>query len=1314
MRSGFLLLATVAVLLILITTQARADVRPVAVKVRFDGEPRPAAKGAPFRVTLEFVAAYDTEISNIRLEGIAQEACSFHPPSRLKLAKRQVLPVVFEVPSGVLSNKLTVQYEANGQFYSRVFDFSPEAYREATTPRPVRVVLGHPEALVSEPEDALLILADGPLPTQPQEDAFPGAQPEDVDVQQRGGWFIRFHGNFEYVRPSWCDANVRTVGVYNATVRLMDEDLIDREICATHTDVNGDFDMTCWWERPLCCDNWPDLYVKYELTNMHVAVQEANVFDFDYYWVTPTWHDYLQLDLNLGNFRPPVGEMQAAHILTNLSRAWDWVKDNEGYDTPAVDVQWPDGDTGAYYNGEIHIGRDREWLEDTHVHEWAHHWILNYGAMDAPWYCNGFCDGDSGSPNCYQTWNGVCGHCGWCMETDHDAWSEGWPNWLADVVTRTFTTPCSTRPQEDLDTCCQDGLLHDPWTTEGFLGALLRDIEDSGAPGVPAEDHPQYPGFVDSLALGTDEIFEVTDLDNPKTPLAFLSAFKARYPQHRENLWETAKNCGYEIDAESPGLATNLISPSHPIGSASNDPTVSFTWNRATDDASGVEGYGMRAATGGYEMPAAVQRIADVTSYTTNPLPPGTYYFSLRAKDRAGNWSSGYTGYGPFTILPWCGDGTCNGSEDACSCPVECWNRYCGDGCCNGSEDCRTCSVDCPAICGDWCCSATENDCDCPQDCAAACGDGCCNGSETACSCVQDCPPACGDGCCNGSETACDCPQDCASLSNDCNANTVPDECELVGNDCNINDVPDECELEGNDCNTNLTPDDCELIGDDCNANGVPDECDIAAGTSQDCNGNAIPDECENDCNCNNIDDSQDVSGHFAHVSPPLAIGTPSGSASYTISSPPQVVGAVVLNVSFFGRPSSLLVVKVNGIGVAGGAFSSGAGSCAPLTGVVGSSATDFNTAVAGGDAEVTLVILDAGFCGMPIATVRTTYDFSPSADCNANGTPDECDITAGTSNDANGNGLPDECEGACCSPISGSCTVLTDLQCAAADGVYEGDGTTCNPNPCFGACCLANDRCEERKEAACINTQAPSDCCEEHLDFGCTDAACEACVCSVDSLCCDEEWYDTCVDIALNPAICQPDCLPACTVPPAGEFHGPGTSCDPNPCVAEPTGACCLGDDSCEELTEEACINTPARSDCCEDHLEFGCSDRACEACVCGVDFLCCHEEWYYNCTDIAQDPGICGPLCLPGCFAPLAEFQGPGTDCNPNPCVPPPGDADGDGDVDLDDYTPVPSCLNGPGGTGVGCEIFDLDGNGAVDLRDVAVIQAAFTGSS
>jgi hypothetical protein len=83
------------------------------------------------------------------------------------------------------------------------------------------------------------------------------------------------------------------------------------------------------------------------------------------------------------------------------------------------------------------------------------------------------------------------------------------------------------------------------------------------------------------------------------------------------------------------------------------------------------------------------------------------------------------------------------------------------------------------------------------------------------------------------------------------------------------------------------------------------------------------------------------------------------------------------------------------------------------------------------------------------------------SDDCNLNGVPDECDIASGSSQDANQNGIPDECDppttGACCL-IDGSCGIQTASACNQANGTYQGDGSTCDPNPCppAGACCGA------------------------------------------------------------------------------------------------------------------------------------------------------------------------------------------------------------------------------------------------------------------
>jgi hypothetical protein len=58
--------------------------------------------------------------------------------------------------------------------------------------------------------------------------------------------------------------------------------------------------------------------------------------------------------------------------------------------------------------------------------------------------------------------------------------------------------------------------------------------------------------------------------------------------------------------------------------------------------------------------------------------------------------------------------------------------------------------------------------------------------------------------------------------------------------------------------------------------------------------------------------------------------------------------------------------------------------------------------------------------------------------------------------------------------------------------------------------------------------------------------------------------------------------------------------------------------------------------------------------------------------------------------------------------------GDVDVDGDVDLDDYPLWGDCMTGPHTEWLepGCQVFDFNGDGDVDLRDFAAFQRAFTG--
>lgn len=57
--------------------------------------------------------------------------------------------------------------------------------------------------------------------------------------------------------------------------------------------------------------------------------------------------------------------------------------------------------------------------------------------------------------------------------------------------------------------------------------------------------------------------------------------------------------------------------------------------------------------------------------------------------------------------------------------------------------------------------------------------------------------------------------------------------------------------------------------------------------------------------------------------------------------------------------------------------------------------------------------------------------------------------VYQGNSTDCEPNPCPPPPTGACCSPTTGACTTTTALACAASNGVYRGDNVPCTPNPC-------------------------------------------------------------------------------------------------------------------------------------------------------------------------------------------------------------------------------------------------------------------------
>ncbi len=597
----------------------QADVGP-PVQVHIMGEPRAAEPGVPFKGQLKIEAGESLRLEDLQFTGLGWRQVDLDVGPVLSIDKAGSEVIDFEVIPSDAGQPLELTFTVDGDRVTRHFDLSPAAIAFVRGPNPVEKM---PDEAGVPPLTEATAVKPGPAPS-----ADDAPTPQNADK----GRSIRVSGRFVYVRSDgW------TIGADGMTVRVYDNDGLfgSPQLASVATDAQGYYDVTFWWGDDVF-DPQPDIYVRFESANTRIQTESTAWLAGPYAWETGTIDDFAGTDLNFGTLRPSdINQYPAVHIQTILTRTWRWWL-GYGYDTPFVRANWPDGDEGAYYNGEIYFSTGEQWNENVASHEHGHHWVQTFALSPAPAYCNGVCD-DPGN----------CGHCIWCAETANVSFTEGFPDWMGDVIPGSFQASygraaLAIYDMENVSTC--DGFnWADPTMTEGFLGALVRDIGDA-----TNDDHTAFPE-TDELSTGYGPVIACVDQDHPTTATAFLSAFKARFPGYKEGLWATARNCNYETDVLAPPAVTGLYSPSHSTSGNSPDPTIDLAWTRAVDDASGVRGYAVMIA-GGIGLPSAVQNIGDVTGYTTASLAPGTYYFSIRTLDRSGKWSGTYAWNGPYVI----------------------------------------------------------------------------------------------------------------------------------------------------------------------------------------------------------------------------------------------------------------------------------------------------------------------------------------------------------------------------------------------------------------------------------------------------------------------------------------------------------------------------------------------------------------------------------------------------------------------------------------------------------------------------------------
>jgi len=495
---------------------------------------------------------------------------------------------------------------------------------------------------------------------------------------------VKATGRIVYTRPDG-----KVVGADRLRVQLRDQDVgVDFEVMwEGFTDANGYFDTGCRDAELDGDGSGPDLVLYFETDNGWVDVSDNSILESTYSWSTSELSNFAFSCHDYGTLTPAdAGTRAALHISNVITRARRYLDQVGGFAPDAVQVEWPVEEWTHYQRGpeEIHLNPLHEWEEFVIVHEYGHHFMNHFGEPPSPVYCNGFCD--NAPPE-------DCGHCAWCPENPQDAFNEGFPNWMADVATRAFAETYELSPgvpyEPILDVTVEaesplmcsadfngqpvDPFLGDPVDTEGFVGLLLRDMEDG------TQDDHDFDGVYDMLCTGAAPILDTYVQDQATTVLQFINHFRSRYPGTAGNFWPTAFNvggstyvAGFPSDSQPPGVVGQMDSSTHPSGTGGELPCITFEFDAAPDDMTGAGTYSYALSsspagtppdelpeltwpTGGCRLQGAVQA-----------WNIGTWYISIRARDNDDNWSGNYATFGPFEVLD------CNGTGQLDVCDISC------------------------------------------------------------------------------------------------------------------------------------------------------------------------------------------------------------------------------------------------------------------------------------------------------------------------------------------------------------------------------------------------------------------------------------------------------------------------------------------------------------------------------------------------------------------------------------------------------------------------------------------------------------------
>lgn len=660
--SGLLLLGSIAGLCGPVATAHADEGLPLTVRLVPDNPNSLPAPGDILRATLELTSEVEIGVQNVHVESGRDPQGNDHwqtllVNTPLEFTLSPGVPQAFAVH--VIANDPSEPFEIAFQAGShsvkeRFFALPPSNVATQSLPATFSVIgtpLG-PESPANGSDPAIdLWTTPPPFETPPgtvlaDRPTAPGSD-DDTQPAARGA-LIQIKGTLAYTR-----GDAATIGVDGATVLVYDSDVGDDDLLGIGvTKANGTFDFSVWRGT----EAGPEVYLVFCAANGMINVQFPWLFGdveslSNSIKVESSLYPDMTADLlDVGTVSAGDGALNpnaAFHILSTLTKAWRYVG-GLGFNSQLdrVRVMWPAPTGNAFYRASekaIYMNMNRQWQEDTIIHEFGHHWVHHYSASADAEYCN---------PGGFQDPPGQdCGHNQWCNENQDVAWSEGLPNFLADMATNWiedhYHSIVNDGSIELLSMCGENSQFGDPYKTESILGGLLLDIADFSN-----ENDPAFGSVgIDKLGQGVASVLAAASSGLvPSTPGEFLINYQALNPGLGNSFWSTAMNNGYDVDQHPPGWPANLTSSSHSTTGDSPDGTVDLSWDPPTDDSSGVRRYIVEvASTPSY--PGGAGSFYSTYPYCTTPeLAPGTWWITVLAEDWSGKQGVNYATFGPVTI----------------------------------------------------------------------------------------------------------------------------------------------------------------------------------------------------------------------------------------------------------------------------------------------------------------------------------------------------------------------------------------------------------------------------------------------------------------------------------------------------------------------------------------------------------------------------------------------------------------------------------------------------------------------------------------